>query len=196
MKMPCRVACRRLVAHLQRLRAVCREAEAMSGGERVHSDISVAGPKRLVDERAIALEVFLERSVREEVGPEVAKGALVGHQSQRHPITDADADLVRVDTTQRNAAACTAELVPDLQVGRGRVVHEPTGGDDESQRVRDPVDLLGAVRDQAPELESHITGCVHRRPRHRRSAKTAGPPPERMREKTETPRPPRPLDYL
>jgi hypothetical protein len=78
------------------------------------------------------------------------EGPLVCHQAQGHAAPHANADLMGVHATERDAPASRAQAVPLVEVAPGRVVEEPARRGDEGEQLPDAVDTFGRVGHEAP----------------------------------------------
>ena len=145
------------------------------------------GAQRAEHGRAVRVDVARERLGHEQVRAQVAERALVGHQPQRHAAANADADLVGVDATERDATAPRAQAVPLVEVAPRRMVEEPAGRGDEREQLADAVDAFGGVGHEAPQLDARVALGVEVAPRHPRAAalEALGSLRERVREKAE-----------
>src|SRR5439155_5785029 len=97
---------------------------------------------------------------------QVAKRALVCHQAKGNAVADPHADLVRVGSAKRDAAASGTKTIPGLEVSGRRMVDEAIRSEHEAENVSDALDALGAVGDEAPKLDSRITLALEVPPRH------------------------------
>src|SRR5436305_12748983 len=121
------------------------------------------------------------------MGPQMPEGPLVGHQPNRDPVSDADADLMCVDSAERDATPSPAEVVPQIQVPAGRVVDEAARRGHEAQKLADAVQPLGAVGHEAPKLDAGVAGALEVAPGHaaRAAPEALGPLRERVRQEAE-----------
>src|SRR4051794_7555227 len=100
------------------------------------------------------LELVRQWAFDQHVRVQLLERALVAHQPQRHMPGDPDADLVRVESTDRDHATGLAEAVPLAQVAVGWTTDCALRREDHSRQVAKVAHALAGVVEEAPQLDA------------------------------------------